>query len=124
MRKPLGKIRSESKKKEVRRKLSIRKKIIGETARPRVCVIKTNKHIQVQVIDDTTSKTIFAVQTFGKNKVVAGKNLEGAKIVGTKVAEKLKENKISTIVFDRNGKKYAGLLAALANTIRENGIQF
>ncbi len=123
MRKPNGKISNPSLKKRMRRKLSIRKKVNGSAERPRVCVTKTNKNLFVQVIDDGTQKTLFSVQTFGKTKVDAGMNKEGAKVVGQKVAEGLKDKKISTVVFDRSGNKYHGVIAALADSIRENGIQ-
>jgi len=123
MRKQTGKIRNEKKAKEYRRKLTIRKKIIGTSERPRVCATKTNKHLFVQVIDDSTSKTLFSVQTFGKGKVADKVNTESAKKVGVSVAEKMKEANLSRAVFDRNGKKYTGVIATLAEAIRENGIQ-
>jgi len=123
MRKSLKKIKNASKAKENRRKLSIRKKIIGTTDRPRICATKTNKHIFVQVVDDSTSKTLFSVQTFGKNAVGKTSNVESAKEVGIQVAKSLSGKNITTAVFDRNGKKYTGVIAALADAIRESGIQ-
>ena len=124
MRKKLGKIKNPSLAKRMRRKLSIRKSINGTTDRPRLSVTKTNKNLFVQVIDDTASITLFSVQTFGKNAVKSGATKEGAKEVGTQVAGKLKEKNISTIVFDRSGHKYHGVIEALANSVREGGIQF
>lgn len=123
MRKSLKKIKNSSKAKENRRKLSIRKKIIGTTDRPRVCAVKSNSNLFVQVVDDSTNKTIFSVQTFGKNAVGKGSNAESAKAVGAAVAQGLQKNNISNAVFDRNGKKYTGVIAALADSIREAGIQ-
>ena len=124
MRKKIGIIKVASLAKRQRRRLGIRKKIIGTVARPRVCVTKTNKNIFVQVIDDQTSKTLLSVQTFGKNAVSgAGCNIDGAKKIGTEVAKSLKSKKIESAVFDRAGLKYTGVLAALADSIRENGIQ-
>lgn len=123
MRKPNGKIRNASAERRLRRKLSIRKQIVGSTERPRVCVSKSNKNIFVQVIDDSASKTLFSVQTFGKNAVDAKANKDGAKVVGAKVAEQLKGKSIERVVFDRSGYKYHGVVAALADSIRENGIQ-
>ena len=122
MRKQFGKIRSERKRKEARRKLVIRKTVVGTEERPRVCLKKTNKHLQVQVINDELNKTLFSVQTFGKNKVADTNNIEGAKKVGAAVAAKLSENKIEKAVFDRNGKLYTGVVAAVADAIRENKI--
>lgn len=123
MRKPLKKIKNASAAKTLRRKLSIRQKISGTNEIPRICSTKTNKNLFVQVIDDATSKTLFSVQTFGKNGVKASANVEGAKVVGQKVSELLKKHNIDNAVFDRNGKKYTGVIAALADSIRENGIR-
>lgn len=123
MRKIIGKIKNPSKAKEHRRKLSIRKKIVGSEARPRICATKTNKHLFVQVVDDASNKTLFSVQTFGKNSVGKGANVEGAKEVGAHVAKLMTEKNIKNAVFDRNGKKYTGVISTLAESIRENGIQ-
>lgn len=123
MRKPNGKLKSESQRKRLRRKLSIRKTINGSAERPRVCVTKSSKNLFVQVVDDEESKTLFSVQTFGKNGVEAKANKDGAKLVGAKIAEGLKSKNISKAVFDRSGYKYHGVIAALADSIRENGVQ-
>ncbi|MBD66773.1 MAG: 50S ribosomal protein L18 [Halobacteriovoraceae bacterium] len=123
MRKTLKKIKNPSKAKEQRRKLAIRKRVIGTTERPRVCAKKTNSNLFVQIVDDSQNKTLFSVQTFGKNAVGKGSNAESAKEVGSAVAKKLGENNIKAAVFDRNGKKYTGVIATLADSIREAGIQ-
>lgn len=123
MRKQLGKIKDASTKRRYRRKLSIRKKVVGTSERPRISVVKSNANISVQAIDDSVSKTLFSVQTFGKNAVGEKSNKESAKAVGTKVAALLKENKVDNVVFDRNGYKYHGVVATLVETIREEGIK-
>ena len=123
MRKNAAKIKNETKAKEYRRKLSIRKKVIGSAEAPRLCVTKTNKHLRVQAIDDVKSSTIFSVQTYGKAKVADHANAEGAKKVGAAVASTLKNKNLSKAVFDRSGKQYTGVIKALAHSIRENGIQ-
>lgn len=124
MRKQLGKIKNPILAKRMRRKLSIRKTINGTSERPRLSVTKTNRNLFVQVINDTESKTLFSVQTFGKNGLKVGATKEGAKEVGTRVAEQLKSNNISEIVFDRSGHKYHGVIEVLASTVREGGIKF
>jgi len=121
IRKPLKKIKSEKEKKRIRRKLTIRKKVNGSAVRPRLCAVKTKKHLAVQVIDDESGKTVFSVQTFGKSKV-GSKSVDGAKEVGLQIATKLKEKGINTAVFDRNGYKYTGIISALADSVRSNGI--
>lgn len=124
MRKQQGKIKSPSEATRHRRKLKIRKTVNGTAERPRICTNKTNKHIFVQVIDDASGKTMFSVQTFGKHAVQgASGNVEGGKLVGAKVAELLKEKKIENAVYDRNGFRYTGVIASVASSIRENGIQ-
>lgn len=123
MRKPNGKIKNDSQRKRLRRKLSIRKQINGSADRPRVCVTKSNKNLFVQVVNDEEGKTLFSVQTFGKKAVDAKANKDGAKAVGAQVAEQLKGSNISKVVFDRSGNQYHGVIAALADSIRENGIQ-
>lgn len=123
MRKNISKIKNESKAKEYRRKLSLRKKVIGSADKPRLSVTKSNKHLRVQAIDDVASKTLFSVQTYGKTKAADSANAEGAKKVGANVAASLKKSNLSKAVFDRSGKQYTGVIKALADSIRENGIQ-
>lgn len=122
MRKPIGRIASENESKRMRRRLSIRKKVNGSSDCPRISLFRSNKHLRVQVVDDSTAKTLFSVQTYGK-AAVGENNIEGAKVVGAKVAELLKGKKLSRAVFDRAGYKYTGVVASLAASIRENGIQ-
>lgn len=123
MRKVIGKIKNSTKQNEYRRKLSIRKKVVGSVDRPRVCVNKTNKHLRVQVIDDSNNKTLVSAQSYGKNKVADHANAEGAKKIGAYVATELKKIKLDKAVFDRNGKLYTGVIKIIADSIRENGIQ-
>ena len=124
MRKKIGKISDKVLARRNRRKLSIRNTVIGTAERPRISVTKTNKHLFVQMIDDGSEKTLFSVQTFGKNSVQgAAKNVEGAKVLGVEVARLLKENKITTAVLDRSGYKYTGIIAAMVDSIREKGIR-
>ena len=108
----------------MRRKLSIRKTISGTAETPRVCVKRSDKNLSVQVVDDNSMKTLFSVCTYGKNKVDARANKDGAKLVGAKVAEGLKGRNIESIVFDRSGYVYHGVIASLADSMRENGIKF
>lgn len=123
MRKSYKKIKNASKAKVYRRKLSVRSKVSGSEERPRICATKTNKNLFVQVVNDVEGKTYFSVQTFGKNGVGNGANVESAQAVGVKVAQELTRLNITNAVFDRNGRKYTGVVAKLADSIRENGIQ-
>jgi len=123
MRKNIAKIKNDAKAKEYRRKLSIRKKVVGSAEKPRLAVTKSNKHLRVQAIDDVKSVTLFSIQTYGKAKVADSCNAEGAKKVGAEVASTLKKSNLTKAVFDRSGKQYTGVIKALADSIRENGIQ-
>jgi large subunit ribosomal protein L18 len=123
IRKPYGKAGSASTARRIRRKLAIRKKINGTSERPRLSVNRTNKHLTVQVIDDVANETIFCVQTYGKNAVKGHSNIAGAVAVGVKLAESLKSKNISSAVFDRNGLKFHGVIKAIVESAKENGIQ-
>lgn len=123
MRKPIAKLNKKSEVRRLRRKLSTRKKVSGTAERPRVVIFKGNKNISVQVVDDAAGKTLFSVQTFGKNGVEAKANREGAKTIGAKVAEQMKSQKLEQGVFDRGGYPYHGIVASLADSIRENGVK-
>ncbi len=124
MRKQQGKIKNESLERRERRRLSARATITGTAERPRLCVTKSNKHLKVQVVDDTVSKTLMSVQSFGKTAPEgASKTVEGAKVLGKVLAEKMKGSNITVAVFDRAGYRYTGAIAALVDSIRENGIQ-
>ncbi len=123
MRKQQGKIRNKSEARRYRRRLRIRETVSGTSEKPRVSVFKSNKHFFVQIIDDQNSKTLFSVQTYGKNAVPgASSNKDGAKSVGAVVAKNLKEKNIDKAVFDRAGYRYHGVLAAMVESMRENGI--
>ena len=122
MRKLIGKIKSESKKKQLRRKLSIRKKISGTAAVPRLCANKTNANLLVQAIDDNNGITLFSVKTFGKTSQVKGNSRESASKLAVEIAAEMKKRNLERAVFDRNGKKYTGVISVLAQTLRDNGI--
>ena len=123
MRKQYGKVQNKKDQRRQKRRLTIRKKISGTTERPRICAMKSNKHISVQLIDDTKSISLFTVSTFGKDPAADSCNIEGAKKVGLKVASMMKQKNLTTAVFDRAGYKYTGVIAALVQSIRESGIQ-
>lgn len=124
MRKIQRKFKKESLEKRHRRKLSTRARITGTVERPRICATKTNKNLFIQIIDDVEGKTLLTAQTFGKKGVKdAACNKDGAKIVGVHLAGLMKEKKIEKAVFDRNGNKYCGVIAVLADSLREQGIQ-
>lgn len=116
-------------KQEIRlkRAMRVRKKLRGTSAKPRLCVVKSNKHIQVQLIDDEAGKTLGTAATFAKeycNTEFSKKNKASAAKLGEKIAEIAKGQNVTEVVFDRGPFKYHGILAALADSARAAGLQF
>ena len=105
----------------IQRKRRIRGKISGIAALPRVSFFRSNRYLSAQAIDDASGVTLAAAHS----KVLGAKaNTEGAKAVAAVFAETLKEKSIETVVFDRNGYLYHGVVAAFAEALREHGIKF
>ncbi|MGY4893368.1 MAG: 50S ribosomal protein L18 [Candidatus Saccharimonadota bacterium] len=100
----------------------VRAKVSGTAERPRLTVTISNMHVSAQLIDDVKQHTIAAATTVGTKQT--GTMTEQAAWVGSEVAKKAKKAKITSIVFDRNGRKYAGRLAALADAARKEGLEF
>lgn len=107
---------------QTRIKNSIRAKISGTAERPRMSVFKSNKSIYVQVIDDLSAHTLASASSVDTS--VTGTKVEQAAAVGKIIAKKVLDLGISSIVFDRNGKKYHGRIKALAEGAREGGLKF
>ncbi len=109
-----------------RRRYHIRKKVAGTTERPRLVVKFTNLHIHAQVIVDEEGRTILGGST--TQKEIRGQkilpNVAGAKVFGKIFGEKAKAAGISSIVFDRAGRRYHGTVKAFAESLREAGLQF
>jgi large subunit ribosomal protein L18 len=104
------------------RKGRVRAKISGTAAKPRLTVSISNKHISVQLINDNKQQTIASSTTVGTKQI--GSITEQAVFIGTDIAKKAKKAKIDTVVFDRNGHKYAKRLSALADAARKEGLKF
>jgi large subunit ribosomal protein L18 len=108
----------------IRRHRRVRLSLAGTAERPRVAVSRSNKNISAQVIDDESGRTLCAASSVEKGIGVSGANIEGATAIGKALASRLKEAGISTIVFDRGGFAYHGRVAALAEALREEGLEF
>lgn len=104
-----------------RRRKRIRAKVFGTPAKPRLSIFKSNKFTYAQVIDDTTGKTLVSANDM---EIKKGGKLEKAGEVGKLVAERAKEKKINTVVFDRGGFIYTGRVKALAEGARAGGLEF
>lgn len=106
-----------------RRKYRIRARVAGTAVRPRLSVFISNQHITAQIIDDDKQTTLAYATTVG-NKTATGTKTERAVIIGTELAKKAKTAKLSTVVFDRNGRLYHGRIKALAEAARAGGLDF
>jgi|SRR6185312_11607745 large subunit ribosomal protein L18 len=102
----------------------IRRKVSGTQERPRLAVFRSLNHIYAQVIDDAQGNTLAAAASTEKDLRGKGGNLEGAKLIGQKVAERAKNKGITRVVFDRGGYLYHGRVKALADAAREAGLEF
>lgn len=148
------KIRNPKENKRIRRHKHVRQRVAGTPDRPRVCVFRSNSHIYAQIIDDEQGRTLAAVSslklilekserketepsadqtdTKGKKGKKGGKTrpeatsmkILQAREVGRMVAEVAKEKGITAIRFDRGGYLYHGRVAALAEAMREGGLEF
>ena len=127
----MGKIMSKLRKKVARfERRRNRSKTLYKTAndRLRLCVYRSNKNIEVQIIDDIKGITIVSASTIDKEikakiKKTETKTEQG-KLVGTVLAKRALNKKIKKVVFDRNGFSYQGRVKALAEAAREGGLSF
>lgn len=116
--------------KEIRKdrlRKSIRKKIGGTPEKPRMLIVRSNKYLYTQVIDDTSGHIIASASSLEKDiksGLKSTKDVAAAKMVGKIIAERLKEAKIEKVVFDRNVYSFTGRIKAFADAARENGLIF
>ena len=106
---------------------SIRKRVKGTSERPRLSVHRSAKNLYVQLIDDMAEKTLFAFSTRDKNfekSVQKDNKVTKAQKLGQVYGPKIKEKGITKIAFDRGGYKYHGRVKALAESLRQAGIEF
>ena len=106
----------------LRIKHSIRAKISGVAEKPRLSVFRSNAGIYAQIIDDVKGHTLAAASS--KELGLTNGNVDNAKQVGAKLAEKALAAGVSTVVFDRNGYLYHGRVKAVAEGAREGGLKF
>ncbi len=117
-------INSESKNvSRLRRHARVRRKVTGDATTPRLCLYRSNKNIEAQIIDDVKGVTLVSSSSMSL-KLANGSNVEAAALVGKDVAEKALKAGITTIVFDRSGYIYHGRVKALAEAAREAGLKF
>ena len=107
-----------------RRHVRVRRKISGTTECPRLCVYRSNTNIYAQIIDDTQAKTLAQASTLDKEVKTKHSNIEAAKEVGTLIAKRALEKDIKTVVYDRGGYIYHGVVKELAEAARAAGLEF
>lgn len=121
------KIKSENLRRRLRRATGVRKKLSGTSARPRLSVYRSSKHIYAQLIDDDGGTTLAAASTRDKelrDSLKTMKKVEQAEKVGSSLAEAAKAKGIEVVVFDRAGWMFHGRVAALAKGARDGGLKF
>ena len=107
-----------------RRHMRVRRKISGTAERPRLCVYRSNSNIYAQIIDDVAGNTLVSASTLDKEIKTKHANKEAAKEVGALIAKRALEKNIETVVFDRGGYIYHGVVKELAEAAREGGLKF
>jgi large subunit ribosomal protein L18 len=106
---------------------AIKANLRGTPERPRMIMVKTNKYLYTQVIDDASHQVLLSASTLEKElkaKLKSPKNKDAAKLLGETIAERLKEKKIAAVVFDRNVYAYTGRVKIFTDAAREKGIRF
>ena len=107
-----------------RRHIRVRRKIYGTAERTRLSVYRSNANLYVKIIDDVAGNNLFQATTINKNVKKKHANKEAAKELGLLIAKKAAEKKIETVVFDRGGYIYHGVVKELAEAAREGGLKF
>lgn len=110
----------------LRRRLRIRKKIRGTPGRPRLAVSRSLNHIEAQLIDDTTGRSLLGLSSNSREirDTLSGNKTQKGREVGRALAARALEAGIRSIVFDRGGRLYHGRIKALADGAREGGLSF
>ena len=116
--------KTDRKLERTRRHARVRTKVSGTAERPRLCVFRSNSHLYAQIIDDVAGITLVAASTLDKEVKTKKSNIEAAKEVGALIAKKAAAKNIKTVVYDRGGYIFHGVVKALAEAAREGGLEF
>ncbi len=100
--------------------------MLGTQERPRVCVFRSVANLYLHLVDETEGRMLCTVSTLSKEfkekQLKSPKNMEAAKALAEVFAQKLKEKKVTKVVFDRSGYRYHGKVKVVADTLREHGL--
>ena len=116
--------KTDRKLERTRRHARVRTKVVGTAERPRLCVFRSNSNLYVQIIDDTKGMTLVQASTLDKEIKTKHSNKEAAKEVGALIAKRAMEKDIKTVVYDRGGYIFHGVVKELADAAREAGLEF
>ena len=116
--------KTDRKMERTRRHIRVRRKISGTAERPRLCVFRSNSNLYVQLVDDVAGNTLAQASTLDKEVKTKHANKEAAKEVGALIAKRALDKKIDTVVFDRGGYIYHGVVKELAEAARDGGLKF
>ena len=116
--------KTDRKLERTRRHARVRTKVSGTAERPRLCVYRSNSNLYAQIIDDVAGNTLVAASTLDKEVKTKKSNKEAAKEVGALIAKRAAEKNIKTVVYDRGGYIFHGVVKALAEAAREGGLEF
>jgi large subunit ribosomal protein L18 len=111
-------------RKRLKRKIHIRKRLHGTAERPRMTVTRSNCNLYMQIIDDDAGKTLASISTLEKEFASLKPNADGAAKLGEEFGKRILDKNIKTVVFDRNGYLYHGVVKALADGARKAGLEF
>ena len=114
----------EKDRKRFKRKIHIRKRVSGTPERPRMTVTRSNRRLSIQVIDDTQGHTLVSASTLEKELRSLKATVDGAGQLGEIIGKRLLEKNIKSVVFDRNGYLYHGIVKAMADGARKAGVKF
>ena len=116
--------KTDRKLERARRHARVRTKVSGTAERPRLCVYRSNSNLYAQIIDDVAGNTLVSASTLDKEVKTKKSNKEAAKEVGALIAKRATAKKITTVVYDRGGYIFHGVVKALAEAAREGGLEF
>lgn len=111
------------KEQKQRRRMRVRRKVSGSSARPRISVFKSNRNLYVQAIDDSSGQTLGHSSSVGGGTKGLKVSVESGMKIGEDLGKKLKDLGLEAAVYDRNGHRYHGVVKAVAEGVRKSGIQ-
>ena len=115
------------KQRRVRIRRRYRQAVRGTAIRPRLSVYRSLRHVYAQIIDDDSGVTLASASTLEKSaagSLNATGNREAGTLLGKLIAERAKEHGVESVVFDRGGFRYHGVIRAIADSAREAGLKF